>query len=380
MRVLSSLNDPRSGGPQLRSLSVAKGLQERNVETEFLLPDGDDEFTRRARSGGFTVHRPGLTRVHPPKQAFGNVDYVLQSPLAVHRIRNLIRKRSIDIVHVDMSLNFDAAVGTWRSDAALVWHFNDVVVPFPLNRIAAMIGDRIAGKVVVASDGVSDHYFPRYDPELSKIYAPMDVQEFNPDAVEGCEIRGELGLAKETVDIGSIGSLNPVKGHEFLVRAAERVESHMDQPVAFLIAGSVLESRSGYYEKLKRIRTDLDLDDVVHFLGHRSDVANLLAEFDLFVLASTAEACSMAVLEAMAMRKPIVATEVGGVPELIDSGISGWLVPPKDPDSLAEAILEVLNDTKEGHRRARIARKKATENFSLEHCVDRHIGIYRKVL
>lgn len=380
MQVLSSVIDPRIGGPQLRSLAVARRLREHDVETEFLLPDGDDEFVSRARSEGFEVHRPGLSRIQPPKRVLANAGYVLQYPLAVRQIKRIIQQRSIDIVHANMSLNFDAAVGTWRSDAALIWHFNDVLVPRPLNRIAGKAGELIADELVVASDGVTDHYFANSDPDLSKIYAPVDIQKFNPDEVEGCDIRRELGLGEETVIVGSVGNINPVKGHEYLVRAVERVESKTNRPVVVLVAGAVLNSQSKYYERLKRIRADLDLEDTVHFLGHRPDVAELLSEFDVFVLSSTAEACPMSVLEAMAMRKPVVATDVGGVPEQIADGVTGWLVPPKDPTSLASAIIEALDNKEESQRRAENARQRVTETYSLEYCVERHIRVYRKAL
>lgn len=374
------MTDPRIGGPQRRSLAVARRLREHDVETEFLLPDGDDEFVSRARSEGFDVHRPGLSRIQPPKRVLANAGYVLQYPLAVWRIERVVQQRSIDIVHANMSLNFDAAVGAWQSDAALVWHFNDVMVPWPLNRIAATAGATIADELVVASGGVADHYFANSGSDPNRIYAPVDVRKFDPDEMGESGLRRELGIGEETVIVGSVGNVNPIKGYEYLLRAAGQVEENTDRTVAVLLAGAVLDSQSKYVERLQRIREDLDLEDTVRFLGHRSDVGELLLEFDVFALSSIAEACPMAVLEAMAMRKPVVATDVGGVPEQIDDGETGWLVPPRDPASLARAITEALEHPEEGRRRGKKARQNVIETFSLDRCVQRHIHVYRKAL
>nr|WP_254824757.1 glycosyltransferase family 4 protein [Haloglomus halophilum] len=371
--------DPRIGGPQLRSLAVAKRLREHDVETEFLLPDGDDEFVKRAREDEFKVHRPGFSRIHPPKDIINNSKYLLKFPLAVHRIQRVIQDREIDVVHANMSLNFDASIATWRSDAALVWHFNDVLVPWPLTRIAGLLSGAIADERVVASGSVADHYFATTN-GVQKLYAPVDIQEFNPDNVTGSGLREELGVPEDTIIVGGVGNLNPIKGHEYIIRAAAQVQSKTEHEIVVPIAGGVLDSRMEYFEHLKSLRSELGLEQTVHFLGRRSDIPQLLSQFDIFVLPSIAEACPMAVLEAMAMRKPVVATSVGGVPEQITDGESGWLVPPKDSQELANAIVKAVEDEGERHRREKNARQKAVDVFSLERCIERHLETYSKAM
>jgi glycosyltransferase involved in cell wall biosynthesis len=276
-----------------------------------------------------------------------------------------------------MSLNFDASVAAWRSNAALVWHFNDVLVPWPLNRIAGKTAQTIADERVVASSSVADHYFSTLE-DVQKLFAPVDLTEFDPNTVMGSGLAEELGSDDDAILVGSVGNINPIKGHEYLIRAAARVDAETDREIIVPIAGGILDSREAYFERLKEIRSELGLEKTVKFLGRRSDIAELLAQFDVFVLPSIAEACPMAVLEAMAMEKPIVATNVGGIPEQIESGESGWLVPSKDPDALAAAILEVLNDESERQRRAKKARERAANTFSLERCAERHLEVYRQ--
>lgn len=370
--------DARVGGPQLRSLAIAKRLRKKGIETEFLLPDGDDEFAERARTQGFEVHRPGLSRIQPPKEVLENIKYITRYPLAVHRIRRIILDRSIDVVHANMSLNFDASVAAWRSNAALVWHFNDVLVPWPLNKIAGRTAESLADERVVAAGSVADHYFPASE-DVQKLFAPVDLDKFDPNAVTGSGLAEELGGNSETILIGSVGNVNPIKGHEYLIRAAAKINSEIDRDIIVPIAGGILDSREAYFERLKEIRSDLNLDETIQFLGRRPDIAELLAQFDVFVLPSIAEACPMAVLEAMAMEKPIIASNVGGIPEQITDGESGWLVPSKDPDALAAAISEALNDEGERQRRAQKARERSISAFSLERCAERHLQVYRQV-
>lgn len=372
--------DSRVGGPQLRALSVAKKLRNRDIETEFLIPDGDDSFENRAKAEGFEVHRPGLKRVYSPKKVLKNTIYCVSFPLAVKRIRNVIRSQDIDIVHANMSINFESAVASALSNARLVWHFNEVLIPWPVTKIAGMTAMRLADQIVVASDAVHHHYFECTNTETTKLYAPVDVQEFKPGTVNNPGLRDDINIDKNVFLVGAIGHINPIKGHEYLIQAIAHLKQHLNKPVAAVIAGARLESRSEYYKDLLTLRADLGLEDTVKFLGHHDDIPALLSAVDVFVLSSVAEACPMVVLEAMAMKLPVVASNVGGVPEQITDGDSGWLVPSKNPEALAATLTEVALNKEEANRRARNARQTAVEKFSLSRCAQRHETIYRDVI
>lgn len=378
MRVLNSVTDPRIGGPQIRALAVARELRDQGVQTEFLLPDGDDEFSKQAHEAGFTVHQPGLSRIKPPLHFVSNLQYTAEFPKAVGDIRSLIKEREIDVVHANTSINVEAALATRFSPASLVWHFNDVTMPRPITWVTSTIATRIADETVVASRSVADHYFGNTSCPVNVIYAPVDVREFDPDESTADGVREELGIGEGTTIVGTVGNVNPVKGHMYLVRAAETLKTESDGDIVVLIAGKIVESRGKYFHQLQSLRENLNVKDVVHFLGRRNDVPSLLSAFDVFVLPSTAEACPMAVLEAMAAEKPIVASNVGGIPEQIDDGESGWLVPAENPSELAKAILDTLDDENEARRRGKNARQKAVETFSLERCVERHVTVYNK--
>ena len=380
MRVLNSLTDPRVGGPQVRALGVAKRLRERGIETVFLLPKGTDAFEKRANAAGFTVARPGFARLKPPRDVGANVRYVAEFPAAVERIRRVIDHHDVDLVHASMTINYQAAVAAKRASVPLAWFFNDTGTPWPLNRLTGRAAQLLADEIGVAAEAVHPHFFSA-SVDSRVVYSPVDVDTFDPNAVEAntSKLREELGIEAGTPVVGAVGNINPVKGHAHLLRAVARLEKRYG-PVAVPIAGQVLGSRAEYFEKLKRLRSRLGLDSVVRFVGHRSDVPQLLSLLDVFVLPSIAEACPISVLEAMAMERPVVATRVGGVPEQIVDGEHGWLVPPEDPEALADALGDALASPAERRRRGEAARRRVLNRFSMERCVERHAELYRSTL
>ena len=116
------------------------------------------------------------------------------------------------------------------------------------------------------------------------------------------------------------------------------------------------------------------------FTGERSDIAEALAAFDVFVLPSLFEACPMALLEAMAMARPSVASNVGGVPEIIENGETGFLVRPKDPKEIARAVDDLLTRPDEAKRMAARGRRHIVANFDLEACAENHYRLYCDLL
>jgi glycosyltransferase involved in cell wall biosynthesis len=379
IRVLVTFIDPRVGGPQRRALRVARQLRERGIETTFLLPPGDDAF-EGVVDGEFEVVRHRLPRIRPPKHVRVNAHFLRTFPSVTRDLRRFIDSRRFDVVHTNMPLNFQSALAAVRSDAATVWHFNDTLTPTPVKQIAGFLGPRLADEVVVAADAVHDYFFEPNEPSRT-IYAPVDIDEFDPTRYDPdqAKLRAELSLPESMPVVGTIGNVNPIKGHRYLLEAIARLDES-GREVAVPVVGKVLDSRRSYYEDLLDLRADLGLEGRVRFAGFRSDIPELLSLFDVFVLPSVEEACPMVVLEAMAMECPVVATAVGGVPEQLPDADHGWVVTPEDPDALAVALGDALDRPAEAQRRATNARDRVEATFSLSACVDRHEDLYRSVV
>ncbi|WP_218829630.1 glycosyltransferase family 4 protein [Halorubrum ezzemoulense] len=380
LKIMATFTDPRMGGPQQRSLDVARQLRHRDIETMFLIPFGDNTFANAAADAGFNVRQVTFSRLRPPENIQGNIRFFVDFIPTVRQISALIQENNIDAVHANMVVNFQTVLATARTNTPLAWHFNDTLTPSPVKQISAHMGRQWADRIVVAADAVHDYYFGSRTYSKT-IYAPVDLNRFDPDQYDPDEIslRSELGLRQDGLIIGTVGNLNPIKGHKHLLRAiAKLVENNRD--VIVPIIGAQLDSREQYFEELCDLRAEFDLEDTVEFVGFRSDIPELLSLFDVFVLPSIAEACPIVVLEAMAMECPVVATDVGGVPEEIPDSDHGWVVPPKDSDALARAIAEALDDPEECRRRAANARERVESMFSLEACVDRHEELYRSLV
>lgn len=376
MRVLSNAPDPRFSGPLKRSLAVARQLRAREIQTVFLVPTGTDEFVDRAQGDGFECIRVDQPRIRSPERLQDNARFLTGFPRLVRATENAIDTQEIGIAHVNGPLNYAVALAAARSNASLVWHFNDTITPPPLRQISATVARRWADRRLVAADAVGEYFFGDTT-ETRTVYAPVDVDRFDPDTCpeDGDRLREELGIDTDVDIVGTIGNINPAKGHEYLIDAF----ASMSDNAHLLIVGRRLDSQQKYFEGLEQQIQRLGIESRVTFAGWREDIPSLLAAFDVFVLASVSEACPMVVLEAMAMKCPVVATDVGGVSEQIPGPDYGWVVPPEDHTALSRAIDEALESDSAREERVERARRRVENVFSLESCVETHVEIYTEL-
>jgi len=382
MRVLSAIPDPRYGGPTTRSLDVALPLRKRGIETVFLLPKGDDEFADAAKAEGFDVVRMRQSRIRAPRRVADNARFLLEFKDCTSEAAGIIKQQRIDVVHVNGPLNYQVALAANKSNAATVWHFNDTLTPAPLRQLSSQLARRWADVIAVAADAVHDYYFSK-DIASETVYAPVDVKTFDPSQISEREQqhRTELGIGDDSLIIGTVGNLNPTKGHKYLIEAIAEVRDQIEKNnIHLVVVGKKLASRQEYYEKLCQQVRRRDLENVVTFTGWRSDIPEILNTFDIFVLSSITEACPIVVLEAMAMGCPVIATDVGGVCEQIPGKDFGWVVPRKNANALAGALITAINSPDERRERGKRARKRAKDKFSLERCVERHTAIYNDAI
>jgi glycosyltransferase involved in cell wall biosynthesis len=174
--------------------------------------------------------------------------------------------------------------------------------------------------------------------------------------------------------IVSVGRLDRQKGFEYLIRAAAEVVRVV--PAArFWIVGD-----GGLRARLDRQIRALGLGDIVRLLGHQRDVSGIMAAADLVVLASLWEPLGNVLLEAHALGRPVVATRVGGVPEIVRDGVTGHLVSPGDPGKLAQSILAILRDPEEARRMGERGRDHVAREFSADRFASEAAAVYRAVL
>lgn len=220
-----------------------------------------------------------------------------------------------------------------------------------------------ARDVVLSQDGVAPE-------RVRLIRNGVDLDEFQrpSDAVVD-DRRRALGLLGVPV-VGTLGNLHPIKGHEYLVRAAARVRRDVPA-VKFLFVGDGPSRRM-----LADLAASEGVDDCCVFAGFRDDVPALLRLMDVFVLPSLNEGMSHALLEAMALERPVVATGVGGNVEVVDPGRTGLLVPSRDAGALASGILSLLSDPGHARQLARAGRESVEQRFSTTRMVAEYADVY----
>jgi glycosyltransferase involved in cell wall biosynthesis len=205
------------------------------------------------------------------------------------------------------------------------------------------------------------------------IHGGNSLAQFRSTRVNVTVKRKELGLPPEGPIIGTVGRLVPIKGHTWLVRAVARVLVEFPQTCVVLVGDGPLLG------ELKDLAAELGISPHVVFLGTRHDIPECLAVLDLFVLPSLNEGMGRALLEAMAVGCPVVATRVGGIPDIVADGTTGLLVPPRDDRALAEAILTLLWDPSRRAAYGEAARRHVDGRFDVETMVRNIERLYDEV-
>lgn len=203
----------------------------------------------------------------------------------------------------------------------------------------------------------------------------IEVEKYN---LEVCphqrkQFLQELGIEQYSWIATTVARLHPVKGHTHLLKAIPRILERVPG-VYFLFVGEGPLS-----EQIKKEAHEMMIDDSVHFLAVRQDIPMILACSDLFVLPSLSEGMPNVALEAMAAGLPVVATAVGGIPEIIEDGESGLLVPPADPHALAVAITRILTDPPQLKKMGSTARERIMNKFPTHANISAYEELYQRL-
>lgn len=353
-------------------MQVAERLRSFGVRTTLSLPEGDGNAAGAAREAGIPARRLAFRRTPNPRDPRRVAGWGLLLPRDVGRFVALYRKEKPDVVHVNGAAFVAPALAAKLARVPLVWHLNDTLFSPGVAPLFGGLVRALADRIVVAAEAVASHYGVTRSP-YEVIYAPVDVQRFGHLAGEPARGCGEVRR------IGLVANWNRLKGVEYFVRAAALVRQRLDDRLELHFAGEKLATQAEYCSEVDGLIRDLELEELVCHHGFVASVEPVLAELDVLVLSSISEASPMVVLEAMAAGVPVVATDVGGVRELLlgePDRPAGIVVPPRDPERLAEAILELLEHPEEARRLGKNGRFATERNFSLESCARRHLKVY----
>jgi glycosyltransferase involved in cell wall biosynthesis len=295
------------------------------------------------------------------------------------RLRRLVRERGYDVVHIHSPYVAGVARVALKTLPAAVrprivytehlpwWGY--VAPTRALNRLTYRLDDAN----LAVSRTVTDSIPPRLRGRVSVVVQGIFPERVREQLRRRDEVRAELGIGPDEIVVGTVAHFRPQKGYPVLLEAARCVVDR-GVPVRFVAVG-----RGPEEAKLRALHSRLGLGDRFLFTGFRQDATGVMASFDLFVLASHHEGLPLALMEALALGTPVVATAVGGIPEGITDGAEGILVPPSRPDLLARAIETLARDPE---LRARMSRAAADRGraFDIRETAHRVEDVYRSVV
>ena len=404
-RVLFLDTAPTVGGSVISLYELIRGLDRRDYDP-LVVTYAPHAYAERFRAVGAKViswqfcgapdHRPGWvhrTRSATParrlqQNAAGSALYhglgfglffmrrVWPRARALQRV---IEEQHIDLVHTNIRVGHDreGILAACMARVPCVCHIRDFE---RLNWFDRRLANTVVRFIYISRAVQRSHIAAGVPCTKGRVvYNGLDLEAFDAglDAQAG---RQSFALAPDELAVGIVGRLESWKGHDVYLRAMALVKDVVPR-VRGIIVGGPVPHEPDYCASLIALQKDLCLTERVTFFDHRSDVPAMMSALDVLVLASTSpEPFGRVLIEAMAASKPVVATDAGAGPEIIEEGEQGLLVAPGDPRALADAVIRILADRSLASAMGRKGRFRVQERFHVQQYVDGVQAVYRELL
>jgi glycosyltransferase involved in cell wall biosynthesis len=368
INILHIYQNSKIGGVQQQLLSLFKAYNRERFNPIFCCLGPKQEM-------GKEIEGTGIEFI-----SLNKLRYNRFSPGIVLELHRLMKIKQIHVVRTHRyRSNLYGRLAAFSSGVPVIIasvHDNYRTDKRPKRRIMNRILSKITDKIVAVSEDVKEDIirYDRIDPsKVQVIPNGIDVERFNPEK-NTSNIRKEFPLEEDDIVIGFIGRIVPAKGLKYLLNALPYLKEEF-KSIKLLVVGE-----GSLVEELKEKAKKNNIFDNILFTGGRRDIPEILASIDIFVMPSTAEGLPNSLLEAMAMGKPVVATEVGGIPELIKNGRTGLLVPPRNPEALATAIRDLISNDQLAAKMGQAARSFVLNNYSIVEIAQKWQTLYLSIL
>ncbi len=360
IKILHVLSDTNIGGAGRYLFNLLSSQDTNRFEVVVACPGGG-ELERQLKSKGVKVY------TLEGGESSANLSQIKS-------LRQIISWEKVDIVHTHASFAGRIAGKIAGCKVVMTRHGLGGGGGGFLKRTTTRLVSRIfTDRIIAISRAVKISLIESGVPAdmITIIYNGIDLSQFG--RIEG-SLRKELGIAPNTPIIGMVARLVPEKGYEYAINAFYHVLKVYPSAQLVIVGDGPLE------KSLKNLCTQLGIDDHVVFMGYRQNVESIIADFDVFVLSSVSEGLGLALLEAMALGKPAVATATGGIPEVIKHNVNGFLVPSGSDNYLAESIIKALSDKELAKALGTEARKTVNEKFSSKTMIEKTNKVYMEIL
>ena len=314
--------------------------------------------------------------------------YLASFARVISNARALIINEQPEVIHANsIRAGLVMSAASFGLATPVIWHVHDILPRHPLSmaiRFFACASGR--NSILAVSQAAAGRFcgnlirwFSRRVP-ISVIHNAVDLERFQPNSESRREIRHALGLTEKDRVVGIVGHLTPTKGQLELIEAFAAISRQTPDAVLLVIGEALFNRGDDYLKSLRRAASLCAGTDRVRFLGARDDVPALMRGLDLLVVNSHTEAFALTVLEGLATGTAILATAVDGTLEMIRHGENGWLVPARDQQTLAEAMLLLLGDRNLRAQLGANGRRDAIARFSIERFATEIHSFYRGIL
>lgn len=369
MKIIQSCGSASWGGLEMQTVRIAAALAARGHRVTMLCV------------GGSTLHRQAVEAGLTAAPLLGGPGGKAGAAL---RIAARLRRETWEVIHTHLSSDLGALVpgirlARWPGRLLLTKRMGSSISKKDiLHRLLYRRVDNIFAISEYIRRNVLDTC-PVNPEKVRLMHNALSLEHYRPELYERREIRRELGVDPKALLVGIIGRLTPKKGHREFLQAAEILVQRYPDRLTFLVVGGASHEEEAYEQEIRRMVAGNDLiRPRVFFSGFRSDIPRMLAAIDLLAFPSHKEAFGTTLLEALAMGVPVVASNSGGVPDIVEPDVSGILVPPQDGHALAAGLQQLIDDPDLRRRLAQTGRELVERRFRFEDYIDRLEGIYRE--
>lgn len=371
-KILFVIDNLEFGGGERGFIQIIDGLDKKRFKV-CVASNLDGEFGRKIKKIGVSLFPLEMTSKY-------NV-------ITIAKLYKLINEEKIDLVHSQGArADFFSRIAVKVSKRPYlvstiqmpVEGFNIGLYRMLLYRFFDRIFDGYVDRFIVVSENLKSFLMKnRRIPakKIVKIYNGIELDSFTPDlkSLKNRKIIKSGDISDDTITVGAIGRLCWQKGFAYFLRSIPAILRNNNR-VNFLLVGT-----GPLHEQLELLAKNLAIDKHLAFKGFVKDIRSVLKTIDLLVVPSIREGFPMVILEAMAMAKPIIATNLPGISEQLEDGVTGKLIEPMDPNEISNAVIDLIADKKKRKSLGNNARQVAFEKFSIQRTVSQVERVYREL-